>query len=212
MSRADHALLVRIERSESKERSRRGRRAGVARGESLAIDFGRIRASGSARLRRALRRPCDGAARRQRPGKRCRVAEGRLSLAATLPQAGHRVLAEGIAVPSPASGGKRSWRRPAGRRVRPCGGRSDLAHTDRPGVRVPTIAFMALRSRRLENAPLLAVESNHPARGGGTIGFVTERSSGAGAGAPPPGRWRSCGRRSSDEWFRGVAIACAGGP
>ena len=38
------------------------------------------------------------------------------------------------------------------------------------------------------NQQSVPVESDHPARGAGTIGFVTERSSGGGAGAPPPGR------------------------
>ena len=70
------------------------------------------------RIERAPRRPCDGAARRERPWKRCRGAEGRLSLVATLRRAGHRVVAEGITVPSPASGGKRSWLRPTGRPAR----------------------------------------------------------------------------------------------
>ena len=55
---------------------------------------------------------------------------------------------------------------------------------------------------------MLAVESDRPARGAGTIAFVTERSSGGGAGAPPPGRRheraKSEGRTSPDDaWFLG---------
>ena len=52
----------------------------------------------------------------------------------------------------------------------------------------------------------LTVESDHPARGAGTIGFVTERSSAGGAGAPPPGRRReppaSNRHRHADERIR----------
>jgi len=66
--------------------------------------------------------------------------------------------------------------RPAGA-LRPCGGRSDLAQTDRPAGRAPTIAFMPMRSTPTrETAPVLAVDSDHAAIRGAVIAFVTERS------------------------------------
>jgi hypothetical protein len=58
------------------------------------------------------------------------------------------------------------------------------------------IPFVAKRSRRSSaDARLLAVGSDHPAGGAGTIGFVTERSSGR--GAPSSSSWANA-EASSD--------------
>ncbi len=95
------------------------------------------------RIERAPRRPCDGAARRERPWKRCRAGRGSTvaggDSAAGRPSRGRRRDRGAVA------GLRReaivaAADRPAGA-LRPCGGRSDLAHSDRHGVRLGTIAY-----------------------------------------------------------------------
>jgi hypothetical protein len=77
-------------------------------------------------------------------------------------------------------------------------GRALCRHRHRPQQRCPgdRVRGKAItRPRRA--ARMLAVESDHPARGAGTIGFVTERSSGDGALGSPSGRKHLSGERPS---------------